>query len=495
MNRKAILLVRVSTLYQDYSEQEAIVRQAALADGFSDEQIISIKDKESAIKLTEEQRHGLNEMKQYIETDSSITCVYVFALDRISRRNKVLYSIIDYLETRRINLIILNPARNELFNKDYTINQGARLFIGMFAMLAQAEMENKKARFKRSKDANKRLGRYNGGQMPEGYIKDENGFLIPDPNNFIVDIFNLYRTGKYSHQDVAREMQDIGHFQKLSLYSATKRITAILNDRRYYGEPSRKGIVLPALITKEMFDECAAVGKSKRFIKGLNVKKVNDRTKMLKGLIYCTCGRSMYVNESIDRYVCTYENFSVIKSVIDRCCWFIISPIYSSYLVGKQNEDTAAIDNEISSLYAKINVAEKDIKVEESKIDRINSRIIDLFLNEARGNEMILQIKSKIRDKQRDITGFRTRISELEILKSNQKATVKLHNVGDIFNIQDVTVRYDICHEIIDRIVIDRMMRRYYEMTIRLKTGQELKYRVNTQRSTLEVEEDVWVKV
>ena len=493
--KKCILLVRVSTLSQDFVEQERVVRNAAMKDGFTADNIISIADKESAIKLSEEERHGLNEMKRYIESDAEITTVYCFALDRISRRKKILFSIIDYLVERKIQLVILEPSRVELLNKDNSVNEMAELVITLFSALAESEMKNKLARFMRSKEANKRLGRYNGGQMPEGYIKDENGFLIPDPNNFIVDIFNLYRTGKYSHQDVAREMQDIGHFQKLSLYSATKRITAILNDRRYYGEPSRKGIVLPALITKEMFDECAAVGKSKRFIKGINVKKANDRTKMLKGLIYCTCGRSMYVNESIDRYVCTYENFSVIKSVIDRCCWFIISPIYSSYLVGKQNEDTAAIDNEISSLYAKINVAEKDIKVEESKIDRINSRIIDMFLNEARGNEMIMQIKSKIKDKQRDITGYRARISELEILKSNQKATVKLHNVGDIFNIQDVTVRYDICHEIIDRIVIEREKRRYYEMTIRLKTGQELKYRVNTQRSTLEVEEDVWVKV
>ena len=494
--KKCILLIRVSTLSQDYVEQENVVRNAAMKDGFTADNIISIADKESAIKLSEEERHGLNELKRNIESDPDITCVYCFALDRISRKKKILFSIIDYLVERKIQLIILAPNRVELLNKDNSINEMAEMFISIFSVICESEMREKKARFMCAKAANKRYGRYNGGEKPLGWILNSDGTFSPDPNNFIVDIFNLYRTGDYSHQDIAKEMKARGHFQNLSVYCTTKRITSILNDKRYYGDESRHGVRLEPLITKELFDECRAVGEKKRFIRGVNVKKLNDKSRMLKGIIYHDeCGHTMVGNLSIDRYICVSCNFSLKKSLVDSAVWFIVSPLYSSYLVGKQHEDTTAIDGEISSMYSKISVAEKDIKTMLAKVDKINQRIIDMFLNEKRGNEMILQVNTKIKELQKQITEYRNRISELEILKSTRKSTVNMHNVDDIYNITDPAIRYDICHEIIERITVSKEMRRMYTLNIKIKTGQELSFRLNTQTGKMETDPGEWVKV
>ena len=50
--KKCILLVRVSTLKQDFDEQEKELYQLAINDGYSDENIIAICEKESGIKLS-----------------------------------------------------------------------------------------------------------------------------------------------------------------------------------------------------------------------------------------------------------------------------------------------------------------------------------------------------------------------------------------------------------------------------------------------------------
>ena len=57
---KAILLVRVSTKVQDFDEQEKEIYRMAVKDGYKPEDIISICEKESGIKLPEEERAGLN---------------------------------------------------------------------------------------------------------------------------------------------------------------------------------------------------------------------------------------------------------------------------------------------------------------------------------------------------------------------------------------------------------------------------------------------------
>ena len=53
---KAILLVRVSTKTQDFDEQERAIYEMAIKDGYSPDDIIPICEKESGIKLSEEER-------------------------------------------------------------------------------------------------------------------------------------------------------------------------------------------------------------------------------------------------------------------------------------------------------------------------------------------------------------------------------------------------------------------------------------------------------
>ena len=63
---KAIILSRVSTLNQDLQQQTEDVLKFAAADGYDNNNIEIIEDKESGVKLTEEDRLGLVELKRKI---------------------------------------------------------------------------------------------------------------------------------------------------------------------------------------------------------------------------------------------------------------------------------------------------------------------------------------------------------------------------------------------------------------------------------------------
>ena len=164
---KCILLVRVSTEAQSYEEQENELYDLAHFYGYKDKNISSIATKESAIKLDEEERFGLNRMKELLET-GEYDCVFAWEISRIARRKKILFSILEYLTTKGIQLIIKEP-RIRLLKDDRTIDEGAETIFTLYAQLAESEMRNKIARFSRAKKEGYNKGKYMGGKIKLGY--------------------------------------------------------------------------------------------------------------------------------------------------------------------------------------------------------------------------------------------------------------------------------------------------------------------------------------
>ena len=494
---KCILLVRVSTEAQSYDEQERVVYQLAKADGFSDEQIIAIKDKESAIKLDEYERHGLNELKRYIESDADISAVYCYELSRIARKKNVLFSIINFLTSRKVNLIIKEPNLLRLLNPDGSINETSELVITLFSQLCESEMRLKQSRFSRTRERYKQVGRYCGGNLACGYKVDPDGYIVPDTgNNIVVEIFNMYKTGNYSHQDLAKEFRARGYFCNMSQYAATKRINAILNDKRYYGEPSRKGMLLPPLITKELFDECKDVADKKRFVKGLYVKKQQDKSKLLKGLVYCKCGHSMYLNSSIHRYVCVFDNCSVNSETVNNAVWFMVSPVYVSYYDYTNEEIDRKLEDEIRDLKKKIHVSEKKTEELYRRIDILDNAIyIDGRIPVDKGEKMKTELNGRISDEKNTVAGLQTRINDIQIIIQKRQSDVKIYNVDDIYKISDPEMRYDIMHEFVEKVTIERIRYRFYKVEVYMKTDLKMDFCINTQRHELQVEEDTWIRI
>lgn len=492
--KKCILLVRVSTEGQDYDEQQKVIYEMALNEGYLPENIISIADKESAIKLSEEERHGLNVMKEYIKNDKDINAIYCFELDRISRKKKILFSVVDFLVEHHVNLIIKEPNRIELLNVDGTINEASEMIITLFAQLAESEMRNKLARFKRSKNANKSKGKYIGGNVTFGYFVNEDGYLEIDPNNIVGEIFAMYATGNFSYKDLAQEFQARGYFSKLSIYGASKRICLILNRKQYYGEESNKGMVAPAIVTKDLFDKCKAISVKKQFIHGVATKKQNDKTCICKGLMKCTCGWTLFANKSIDRYICVQCNLSIKKSVVDSAIWFLSAPVYGIMLMHKNSSQVDDINSQIKLLNEKIKVSQGTINELRERIDKLDyAMFVTGKVDTDKGDRMKNELNRKVNEELKTTTQYRTKIQELEQLIKNVSTNVHNVNVDEIYNITDTTIRYDILHEIIEKIVPIKLGRRLYELHIHYKTGMEVAYKINIQNKKLEVEENVWL--
>ena len=167
MEKKAIILSRVSSLHQTLEQQTEAVLKEVKNDGYTDDNIIIIEDKESAIKLSEEERNGLNKMKEYIKNDSSINAVYLYELSRLSRRQTVLFSIRDFLIERQIQLICINPSMR-LLDANGKMSQTASLMFSIFSSFCETEMELKKDRMMRGRRYNISIGKIGGGRPPYG---------------------------------------------------------------------------------------------------------------------------------------------------------------------------------------------------------------------------------------------------------------------------------------------------------------------------------------
>ena len=229
--KKAILLVRVSTEKQNFDEQEKQIYNLAIADGFKDNEIIPIAEKESGIKLSEDERKGLNRLKEEI-AKGGVSTVYVWEVSRIGRKKKVIFSIVELLQQNGIQLIVKEPSIR-LLNPDGSINEGAETILTLFAQMAESEMRNKQARYHRTKKANSLKGKWNGGKNVKfGYTLDADNYYIIDEEtaSIVREIYKMYINNDMSQKQILSELQSRG------ISITQDRVRRILQDVGYTGE-------------------------------------------------------------------------------------------------------------------------------------------------------------------------------------------------------------------------------------------------------------------
>lgn len=160
--RKAIVLSRVSTLQQDLRQQTEEILREVYKDGYK----------------KEEERRGLNKLKEHIRTDPTITAVYIYELSRLSRRQLVLFSIRDFLIEQNIQLICLKPYF-KLLEPDGKMSQTGSLMFSIFSSMSESEMALAKERMMRGRKFNIAMGKSGEGRVPFGYTRDKDkGYVI-----------------------------------------------------------------------------------------------------------------------------------------------------------------------------------------------------------------------------------------------------------------------------------------------------------------------------
>lgn len=380
---KAILLVRVSTERQSFDAQEQELFQLAIADGYSENDIIPICEKESGIKLKEEERKGLNTMKQLIESDSLIDCVYSWEISRIARRKKILFSILEYLTDRKIQLIIKEPYIR-LLNPDGSINDSAETTFTLFAQMAESEMRNKAARFKRAKQEMIKNYQYRGGWLPLGYKVDNGYIVIAEEQATIVRlIFSLYIEGVSSYK-MSKELQSRGYEFKLTT------IRHILANKNYCSG------LYPIIISKEIWDRKCEVAKAN----DRSVDKSKSNIYFGAKLIKCPCGRSYIAFTSNATYVCVGKHMGgnctntkgMSINAMDSLLWYIAKKEYSMFLAYKNQETIKQLTEEKIIWEQKLNALDKQYQ----KIDTKLGNIAFLLSDAAITKEVYIARKAKI---------------------------------------------------------------------------------------------------
>lgn len=458
----AIILSRVSTQQQNLDKQTEDLKAYAKKHGYK--KPIVIEYKESAIKLSEDERAGINDMKHYIEA-GNVNAVFIWELSRLSRRATDLYLLRDYFSERHVQLYCFKPEF-KLFDDNWNIDATAGITFAIFNTLAEQEMTLKKERQIRGKKRNSELGKYNGGKIRFGYKVDENGFyVVNEPEAKIIrKIFELYSDGNHSLRDISTYLASMGTNLKMYYLSKLLKDKAVLGGlNTIYTGFTR---TYPQIISQDLFDKVQNVLKG-----NLNKPKTTSNYHLCAKLITCpVCGHSY--TYARNAYHCAYHYFKDINielcsntctidaKLIDTLIWKLVSKFYVYDLMIKNSETEKKLENELSELKQKISVVDGKIGKIQGKMDRINELYINESISAQKYKSYKISVKdersSYMRQKQLYIESEQNISDTLKVIKErNSMPSDKLFNALDNVNEMDNVQRYEIVHQYVKDISVE----------------------------------------
>ena len=465
---KAIILSRVSTQQQNLEQQTQEVLKEVYKDGFKTKDIIILEDKESAIKLSEEERNGLNRMKQLIESDSSISTVYLYELSRLSRRQLVLFSIRDFLVQRKIQLICLKPYFR-LLDNDGTLSQTGSLMFSLFSSLSESEMILKKERMMRGRKYNLAMGKSGGGKPPFGYTTDREHKYIPHPTEslLIKRLFYEYVNSNKSMRTMTKEWKEEGLFPNTCFLSLNNSMNYWMKQKYYTGNKH-----FPALISKSLYDKAQKVKKDLIFATRYKYNHPKKKQFLLKGLIRDEhTNLILSANSAGDTYYSRrYKGASIFRKNIDPLIWDFSYMMYEKY-VANQKTLRKKINKDLELIIKKMTVIEEEIKDIKNKIDKAEERMIFGNLSESKGEEIIHKLKELLNEAEK---------RQLSLVNQNIAKQQQLVEVDFFQKVEPYSLSYeeklDIVNKIIDKITIWRIKRTTARIKIFNKINDEVDF-------------------
>ena len=418
--KKVIVLSRVSTEGQDLTQQTDEVLREVHKDGYTDSNIIIIEDKESAIKLSEEERHGLNMMKDHINNNPNIKCVYIYELSRLSRRQLVLFSIRDFLVERKIQLICLKPYFR-LLEVNGEMSQTGSLMFSLYSSLSESEMMLKQERMMRGRRRNKELGKSVGGRPPFGYDVDKNKRYVIDPKNSLIisRIFKDYGYNNKSMRGIAIELKEEGYFSNPSLNATHQYIQRILNNPIYKGE-----FPYPQIIAPELFSVV------QQNISRYNTNKITRKKEpfLLKGLVCdAKTGYILSINGAIDTYFSKHHSgVAIRKNNIDPVVWEHSKIMYERYVMNKDKLLTL-IKSQYQTTAKKISVVDQEIKDIGIKLERVEESYILGRISKKKSE----QLRTRLLEEKKLKRSRREQFIDQFIKKRKQKQCIILDTINE----------------------------------------------------------------
>ena len=441
--KKVIVLSRVSTSGQDLTQQTDEVLREVYKDGYTDKNIIIIEDTESAIKLSEEERHGLNKMKDHINKNKSIECVYIYELSRLSRRQLVLFSIRDFLVERKIQLICLKPYFR-LLELNGEMSQTGSLMFSLFSSLSESEMMLKQERMMRGRRRNKELGKSIGGRKPFGYNvdKDKRYVINPIESSIVKRIFTDYGYGNKSMREIATELKEEGYFPNNHINTVRLKVQVILNRATYMGE-----FPYPRIITPELFSIVQQNIESSTENRLFRKKEPF----LFKGLVCdARTGYVLSTNGAIDTYFSKHHTGAAIRRInIDPLAWEHSKIMYERYVMNK-DKLLKQIKASYQTTAQKIAVIDGEIKDIAIKMERVEESYILGRISKKKSE----QLRQRLLEERKIKKNRREELVDLFIRKQSQKKCILLDTIDESSLTHED--KLSIIHQVIDIITVEK---------------------------------------
>lgn len=481
---KVLGIVRISTVKQELEAQRAELVDFIKSDGYTDDDIKLIEGEgASAIKLDDYYLSNMEKVKEYIEM-GGIECVYAWAIDRIGRDEEFLMGFKKFLVAHKVNLKIKNPNLF-LYDRNGEINGGMELAFSLFSTMAKQEMEQKKARFTRSKKRNSEQGRWNGGEYIKfGYYVDDNGFFQIDEKeaDLVRKVFEMYATGEHTTTTIAREMKELGYEQLASPVF----ISRILCCRGYLGEPIGDKLKnrYPRIISDERFNECEAVRNSNN----KNANKQYKHSFFGHRIVKCKyCGGYMVANKYM--YVCTHGDCSnherIYTDFIDGLLFQIAANEHLLFLARNSDLETERLKNDISINLEKKNALEAAGEAVQGKIERakllfkkglsteeeLDADIAKIRIEDDARKNKIIAIDEKVRQLE----------SQIEMLSDNSDYEELLKMWDGVLNEQQESEKAKLVKTHISNCLVSRDGN-FRIIEVELANGSTMKFRYQPHR-------------
>lgn len=423
MAKKCICFSRVSTNHQDLLAQRDAVKRAASVN-YKESEIEEVYGKESAIKLKEEERQTLKEMKELIVEYPTIETIYFFAVDRLARRMSIVLSIAEWAKDEKINLVFLHPYPIETMIENEkgkrVQNPMAEMILTMMGFAASMEMNAKNARFANAKDW---LRNHNGvtGNLSFGYFNNDGKIDINTKEASIINwCFDCYLKKGYSLMQIFEEGVELGYWKTLKQRRAgASKIRRILLNKMYCGKPCGKyNVKYPAIVDEDKINKAAKMMKARKYLPKVQQENIYYSKSILKDE---TSNTVLLGDKNHVRYFAANAQikYGINLNIADSIIWHVA--IWSKWEIATTapKDKTKDIEESIREVETRMLTLQK--KIDEDITPQMN-RNYKLF------------IKGRISNTQYDDTDDLLKAEKARVEKRMNELKKRLADLDNLYN-------------------------------------------------------------
>lgn len=459
-NVKVIALYRVSSKQQDYTRQQKDIERVLAIDGYTPDQVIAIGKKESGVLLSMDEREGIQEMKQHIETEN-VEAVYVHELSRLSRRVADTFAIRDYLQEKHVQLVCLNP-NIKCFTDDWQINTTANMVFGVMASMAENEGILRKERLAGGKKIRKEKGLFAGGKVAFGYQmpdKHKPVEINPETAPIVERIFRMYVDEQKSTIVIGKQLHEEGIFKACkTLHAYIHKVQDILRNNYYTGNE-----IYPLIISNIQFQQ-AQERMNQKTAKPRESYKNN--VYIGKGLLYIN-NHPMQPRRDVGTYVYNVQGDERCFLNIDIADTLLLQ-LTDEFLHAPVISDNTSI---IEGYKVKVAEYQRMIANKQTHIEKLNANkdklsILELTdeISETAAKKARNDIKNEIKKTEADIITIESKIKDLENVINDMSE----QQVIDIYSLEKKE-QAEMVKKCIERVDLEKVRRGAIKLHITYK--------------------------